>query len=299
MHCVFDAIALTGNWRDPRVVESIETLAAHLHAQQLQIRVADGYPGSGLPAGARLVPEEEIASASQLVIAVGGDGTMLGAARRAALAGAPLLGINRGRLGFLADVSPAEMLAAIDPILAGEYDSEKRMLLQAELHSADGRSTAGLALNDVVVKRFDSGRMFEFQTSVDGRYVNTHAGDGFIVSTPTGSTAYALSCGGPIVMPSLAAIVLAPICPHTLSDRPIVIPGNSQTEIRLAEDAGDVAGVTCDGELIGQLGAGDRLLVEAAENPVQLIHPVGYDYFAILRGKLHWGRGNRPSRTAG
>jgi NAD+ kinase len=293
----FEAIALTGNWRDPRVTESVELLTAHLQQGGYSIKVSSTYPGENLPESASLQPEDEIAEGADLVIAVGGDGTMLIAARRAAAAGVPLLGINRGRLGFLADVNPSTMLDAVEPILQGHYASEQRMLLTAEIISASGESIVGLALNDVVVKRADSGRMFEFQTHVDGRYVNTHAGDGFIVATPTGSTAYALSCGGPIVTPSLDALVLAPICPHTLSDRPIVIPGASHTEILLQEDDGDVAAVSCDGEVLGDLAAGDRLCVAAAEKKIELIHPTGYDYFEILRGKLHWGRGSRHQAT--
>ncbi len=291
----FEAVGLTGNWRDSRVAESIEALADYLQDRDCRIVVGKGYPGSKLPKTVHLVDEDELAAQAQLMIAVGGDGTMLFAARRAAAAAIPLLGINRGRLGFLADISPTDMLAVLEPILAGQYETENRNLLRAEIVSAGGQVTAGLALNDVVVKRLDSGRMFDFETWVNDRYVNTHAGDGFIVATPTGSTAYALSCGGPIVTPGLDAVVLAPICPHTLSDRPIVIPGNSRTEIRLREENGDVAAVSCDGEVIGQLGSGDSLHVAAADVQVQLIHPLGYDYYEILRGKLHWGRGNRAS----
>ncbi len=291
----FEAVGLTGNWLDPRVAESIEALADYLHRRGCQIAVGSGYPGNQLPNAVRLVGEDELAEQVKLMIAVGGDGTMLFAARRAAAAAVPLLGINRGRLGFLADISPTDMLTVLEPILSGEFETENRNLLRAEIISTSGEVTAGLALNDVVVKRLDSGRMFDFETWVNDRYVNTHAGDGFIVATPTGSTAYALSCGGPIVNPGLDAVVLAPICPHTLSDRPIVIPGSSRTEIRLREDNGDVAAVSCDGEVIGQLGNGDSLRVETANDRVQLIHPLGYDYYEILRGKLHWGRGNRAS----
>jgi NAD+ kinase len=171
------------------------------------------------------------------------------------------------------------------------------MLLNAQVLSADGSRKCGIALNDVVVKRQDTGRLLEFKSYVDDRYVNTHAGDGFIVATPTGSTAYALSCGGPIVAPGLDALVLAPICPHTLSDRPIVIPGTSITEIQLGDEDSDSAAVSCDGEVTGQIAAGERLRVAVAEQCIELIHPTGYDYFGILRSKLHWGRGNRNRTT--
>lgn len=293
----FKKISLTGNWRDPRVIESVESLAARLAELGCELSVGNGYPGEGLAASVARRDETTLAESADLVIAIGGDGTLLIAARRAAVSGVPVLGINRGRLGFLADVNPLTMLDAMEPILRGDYASEPRMLLTAEIIKESGDVTSGLALNDVVVKRADSGRMFEFETHVDDRYVNTHAGDGFIVATPTGSTAYALSCGGPIVTPSLNALVLAPICPHTLSDRPIVISGSSLTDIRLREDDGDVAAVTCDGEVIGELAAGDRLRVAAADRRVELIHPTGYDYYDILRGKLHWGRGSRRRAT--
>lgn len=299
MQSGFRSIGLTGNWRDPRAVEAAETMARHLADRGCSVLTEDDFPGTALPDGARRLPAGEIPSAAQLLIAVGGDGTMLRAARRAALANVPLLGINRGRLGFLADIGAADMLAALDHVLAGDCAADQRLLLNAELLPAAGAPVTGLALNDVVVKRLDSGRMFEFETFVDGRYVNTHGGDGFIVATPTGSTAYALSCGGPIVTPDLDAIVLAPICPHTLSDRPIVIPGHSRTEIRLVQQDGDAAAVCCDGEVIGELGAEDRLVVAASQQRLTLLHPPGHDFFEVLRGKLHWGRGRRARHDGG
>ena len=298
MSNAFQTVAITGNWRDPKAGESIATLTRHLLDRGCAVAVGGGYRGPELPAAARRPEDDALTDGANVVIAVGGDGTMLYAARIAVAADLPLLGINRGRLGFLADVSPADMLAAIDQVLAGEHEREQRRLLHAEILSESG-GAKGTALNDVVVKRLDSGRMFEFETLVDGVYVNTHGGDGFIVATPTGSTAYALSCGGPILTPQLDALVLAPICPHTLSDRPIVIPGNSRAEIRLREQDEDQAAVCCDGDVIGQIGAGDRLRVTASENFLELIHPPGYDFYEILRGKLHWGRSNRQSQRPG
>ncbi len=292
---LFTNIALTGNWRDPKAGESIAALSTHLLRQGCQVTVGGAYRGPELPAAVRRADDDSLMDGAELMIAVGGDGTMLYAARFAVAAAVPLLGINRGRLGFLADVSPADMLAAIDRVLAGNCEREQRRLLHAEIVS-ESATAAGTALNDVVVKRLDSGRMFEFETLVDDVYVNTHGGDGFIVATPTGSTAYALSCGGPILTPQLDALVLAPICPHTLSDRPIVIPGNSRAEIRLREKDDDAAAVCCDGDVIGQIGAGDRLLVTASEGFLELLHPPGYDFYEILRGKLHWGRSNRQSQ---
>jgi len=289
----FNSIALMGNYRAPGVLESIRSLAQHLSAQGVTVVISADAGVEEIPNTLITVASAKVMDDADLIIAVGGDGTMLHAARAAAVANVPLLGINRGRLGFLADVSPSENLESLDRILAGDYDREQRMLLQAQIVSNDGTTDCGSALNDVVIKRHQVGRMLDFQTSIDGRYVNTHGGDGFIVATPTGSTAYALSCGGPIVAPELDAIVLAPICPHTLSDRPIVIPATSVTEIQLDSTPTDVAEVSCDGEMKGYLKSGQRLRVIAAEHRVELIHPSGYDYYEILRNKLYWGRRKR------
>lgn len=279
-----------GNPADPRVLESLRGLAAHLVARGTRVLVADAVPRDAVPEAAARLADDEMARHADLVVAIGGDGSMLYAARRVAAAGVPLLGINRGRLGFLADVGPGEMLARVDEVLIGEYESERRLLLQAEI--LDGRRlvATGLALNDIVVNRHDPGRMLEIRTFIDGRYVNTHRGDGFIVATATGSTAYSLSCGGPIVAPVLDAVLLVPICPHTLSERPIIVPATVVTEIMLSEGHTARAGVICDGEVAGELLPGRSLRVRAAGERVELLHPRGYDYFKILREKLHWGR---------
>jgi NAD+ kinase len=212
----------------------------------------------------------------------------------AAAEAVPVLGINRGRLGFLADVGPDRMLESVDDALEGRCLPETRMLLEAQVQF-DGRQTSALALNDIVVAKRETGRMLDLRTWVDGTYVNTHGGDGFIVSTSTGSTAYALSCGGPIVHPSLAAIVLVPICPHTLSDRPIVVGADSIVEIELADRFEARAQVVCDGMVLSDLEPGERLRVCRATISATLLHPPDHDYYRILRSKLHWGRGGRTS----
>ncbi len=289
----FDTVALMGNLRDPRVNESVIAISTHLRAKGARVFVAEDADTPDLPTDVERVADEQLAARAKLIIAIGGDGSMLQAARRAAHAGIPLLGVNRGRLGFLADVSPSDHHEPLEQVLAGEYESEERMLLHAEIVAGGKTHDCGVALNDVVVKRQDTGRMLEYHSYVDGSFVNTHGGDGFIVATPTGSTAYALSCGGPIVAPLLDAIVLAPICPHTLSDRPIVIPGGSVTEVQVGDDPAERAEVSCDGEVAGVIEAGHTLRVAAASQRVQLIHPKGYDYYEILRSKLNWGRSNR------
>jgi NAD+ kinase len=263
----FSSVALVGRPADANVAESMTALAAHLASR-----------------GRKVVTD---AASAALVIAVGGDGTMLHAARLVAQRPVPLLGINRGRLGFLADVSPEDMLVCLDEILNGQYSQEHRTLLEA--HLSDGSTMP--ALNDVVLQKGEAGKLLDFETWIDGRYVNTHSGDGLIVATATGSTAYALSCGGPIVHPELNVLVLAPICPHTLSDRPVVVPGASKVEIRLAGRTGARGQVVCDGVQMGELQGGDRLLVQPSPNKVTLLHPGDYDYYRLLRSKLHWGRG--------
>ena len=289
----FETIALTGKYRDPRVGDSMLILARHLAAAGARVvldpAIRMEFPGIEVES----LPEAELAEAADLVIAVGGDGTMLYASRLVAGRDIPLLGINRGRLGFLADITPGEMLRRLDEVLAGDYDEDRRLMLEAVIDKDGEAPRRALALNDVVLQKRDTGRMLDFENWVDGIYVNTHGGDGIVIATPTGSTAYALSGGGPIIHPSLDAITLVPICPHTLSDRPIVIRADSRIEIRVLERPDTRAEVACDGVTLGELAAGARLRVRAAREQVLLIHPRGHDYFRLLRSKLHWGRGSQ------
>jgi len=291
----YSTVALAGRASDPRVGEAMLALAAHLLERGRHVLAADVVELDFGLLPVRRVAEGELARNSDLLVAVGGDGTMLHTARMAAAAGVPVLGINRGRLGFLADVGPDRMLESVDDALEGRCLPETRMLLEAQLQS-DGRQVSALALNDIVVAKRETGRMLDLRTWVDGTYVNTHGGDGFIVSTSTGSTAYALSCGGPIVHPSLDAIVLVPICPHTLSDRPIVVGADSIVEIELGDRFEARAQVVCDGMVLCDLEPGERLRVCRAEIGATLLHPPDHDYYRILRSKLHWGRGGRAAQ---
>jgi NAD+ kinase len=218
---------------------------------------------------------------------------MLRAARLAHNHDVPLLGVNRGRLGFLADITPGDMLQSVDMVLAGEYSREARLLLEATLVRNGRVEQRAIALNDVVLQRRESGRMIDFETRIASRLVNSHSGDGLIVATPTGSTAYALSCGGPIIEPALDAIVLVPICPHTLSDRPIVVPAGHEVEVAVLQRADTRAEITADGHTMGDLAPEDRLLIRQADKKIMLVHPPGYDFYEILRSKLHWGRDSR------
>ena len=291
-------VALAGRAVDPRVGEAMRTLAHHLLGKGHAVRVIADEALALDGAGVQTVSEAELAPGADLIVAVGGDGAMLHAARMAAMADVPVLGVNRGRLGFLADVGPEQMLQSLDDALAGRCQAERRMLLAAQILT-DGRPIDALALNDVVVAKRETGRMVDVRTWVNGAYVNTHVGDGFIIATPTGSTAYALSCGGPIVHPSLDAIVLVPVCPHTLSDRPIVVPAGSVVEIELADRFESRAQVVCDGIVLCDLDPGERLRIERAKVSATLLHPPGHDYYRILRSKLHWGRGTREGQPPG
>jgi NAD+ kinase len=286
------ACALIGRFSDARVAESALTLLPHLKKRGVRALLPDSDP---LDAPADLVirvPEDQIAERVDLVIAIGGDGTLLYAARLVAHRDVPLIGINRGRLGFLTDVLPQDMLASVDAALEGRCERDQRALLEARLCGSDGSVAHALALNDVVLQKWQTGRMLDFETWIDGAYVNTHGGDGLVVASSTGSTAYALSCGGPIVAPHLDALVVAPICPHTLSDRPIVVSGRSVITVKLIDRPDTRAQITCDGVPLGELLPGDRLEVHPTERRITLLHPDRFEYYRLLRSKLHWGRGS-------
>jgi NAD+ kinase len=281
--------ALVGRFSDARVAESVGSLLPHLAAASVTVLVSEDAQLTS--SSVTRVPEAQFGPRADLVIAVGGDGTLLYAARLVARHGVPLLGVNRGRVGFLTDVMPQDMLASVDLALKGALEADERPLLEAHLRQPDGEVAHALALNDVVMQKHDTGRTLDFETRINGQFVNSHDGDGIIVATGTGSTAYALSCGGPIVDPHLPALIIAPICPHALSDRPIVISSQAVIEIALAARSDTQAHVICDGAMLGDFTAGARLEVRTARERVTLLHPPGHEYFGLLRSKLHWGRG--------
>lgn len=282
--------ALVTRFADARVAESALLLAEHLRARGFAVLGLEEEAErlSGVPAS--FVAESTLAREADLVIAIGGDGTLLHAAGLVAGRGTPLLGVNRGRLGFLTDVMPEDMIGSVDAALAGECQRDERPLLSAEIVSASGTRVSGLALNDIVLQTSKSGHLIDYETWINDRFVNSHGGDGLVVATATGSTAYALSCGGPIVEPSLDVVVVAPICPHTLSDRPIIVSARSIIEVKLIDRPDSIAEVVCDGRPLGRLHFGDTLSIQAASPRITLLHPSGYDYFRLLRSKLNWGR---------
>jgi NAD+ kinase len=290
MDTQFKNIAIIGRHEDSRVAEPMRTLTEFLHGIGIRVLAADTLQ---LELPVARMDEAQLCVQADLVIAIGGDGTMLYAGRLARESDTPVLGINRGRLGFLADVTPDEMITSVQQVLAGDYTRDSRLLLEARLTKKSGKVLTEFALNDVVLKRRETGRMVDFSTYVDGEFVNTHSGDGMIVATPTGSTAYALSCGGPIIAPQLNAVVVVPVCPHTLTDRPIVIPADQSIEVVLLERDETRAAVSIDGIKLGDIRPGDKLHISAAGKRLTLIHPPGYDFYGILRSKLFWGRDSR------
>ncbi len=236
------------------------------------------------------LPAEQLVEQCDLLITVGGDGTLLGAARLLERLQVPLLGINLGRLGFLADISPKQIGLSLDRIFAGDFEEERRFMLNTEILGNDSVKANSLALNDAVIHKWNTARMIEFETYVNGRFVDTQRSDGLIISTPTGSTAYALSGGGPLMEPDLDALLLVPICPHTLSNRPIVVGGDSCIELVISQNT-DPANVrvSCDGQDQLIIEAGERIRITRHPNLIRLIHPRGHDHFDILRAKLGWG----------
>jgi len=228
-----------------------------------------------------------------LIISVGGDGTMLKSTKLAYEFEIPITGINRGRLGFLTDINPNQALSVIKDIISGQFDIENRMLIEVFVRDSNSLNSIGYAFNDIVINRKETGRMINIETSINKKPINTHEGDGFIISTPTGSTAYSLSCGGPIMKPDVEAFLLVPIAPHTLNDRPMVLPSSSEIILRLNENQTDMVGIDIDGDTMSELKPGQELLIKKAEKTVSLLHPENYDYFDNLKSKLLWGVDNR------
>jgi NAD+ kinase len=232
--------------------------------------------------------EPEAASTADLVVVVGGDGTLLAAARLVGDRQIPILAINHGGLGFLTEVTLEEMYPAIEGVLAGHFITERRMMMNVEVTCTNKRTAAYRALNDVVINKGTISRMIEMETCVDGQCVSRLKADGLIVATPTGSTAYNLSAGGPIVFPTMNAMIMTPICSHTLTNRPIVLPPEVKVEIVLAAAHEDVS-ATVDGQVGTKLEIGDKVTVEKSNIAVKLVAPTDKNYFDVLRGKLKWG----------
>ncbi len=234
------------------------------------------------------VPRDELAAHAELGISLGGDGTLLLAARLFASASVPILGINLGRLGFLTDVDSEHMLETVEQVLAGDYVVERRMMLRSEVWRDGEVVDRSVALNDVVVNKGALAQVIHLETRVGGSFVSSYRADGLIVSTPTGSTAYGLAAGGPIVEPSTDVILVAPICPHILTNRPLIISAASEVDCILKEARGEVF-LTIDGQEGVALEPGDRVRVARSPHAARLVHAASRDFFEILRTKMGWG----------
>ena len=287
---MFDTVGIIAKQGDTRVSHTLSCLVDTLIGRPVQVLLDIDSSVVLAREDIETVTRDELGRRCQLAIVVAGDGTFLGAARSLVGYDISLLGINLGRLGFLTDLMPSGMTEVLSDILSGKYVEDRRLLLRAEL-IRDGKTVfSATALNDIVLHKWNIARLIEFETHIDGRLLNSQRSDGLIVATPTGSTAYALSGGGPILHPDLNVIVLVPICPHTLSSRPIVIDGASRIDITVCKSLATGAQVTSDGQDGFEVRAGDRLKIERHARTVRLIHPAAHDHYATLRAKLHWGR---------
>jgi NAD+ kinase len=297
MKSIFRQVALIGKYHvalAPALAASMRTaleeIAQFLTSQGCEVLVErdtaavcglGGYPTADVGG---------IGKQCDLGLVVGGDGTMLGIGRQLASYGVPLIGINQGRLGFITDIPLDQFRTVLPPMLAGEYEEDRRTLMHAKV-TRDGHTVFdALAMNDVVVNRGATSGMVELKVEIDGHFVANQRADGLIVASPTGSTAYALSAGGPLLHPSIPGWVLVPIAPHTLSNRPIVLPDAVEIAIELV--SGRDASANFDMQSLASLLHGDRITVRRSEHSVRFLHPRGWTYFDTLRKKLHWNEGN-------
>ncbi len=285
----FQRIGLVTRLHLDQVADTLNHLVRFLSAAGWQ-PVVEGRTAALLAPGDYEVAESAVMAKSvDLVIVVGGDGSMLSAAREMVDFDVPLLGVNRGRLGFLTDILPEEVETRVTRVLSGEYVVSDRFLLDVIVMRRGETLDQGLALNDVVLHPGKSVRMMEFELNIDSQFVYSQRSDGLIVSTPTGSTAYALSAGGPILHPHMDALVLVPMNPHTLTSRPIAVPGSSLVEIRVGERNELHPLVTCDGQRDLMIEPGDVIRIRKKPKLLRLIHPVDHNFYSICRSKLGWG----------
>jgi len=288
MQATFKKIGLAGRSRQRGLMDVLRILLELLEARGLEVVLEDNL-GDVLPNHKqRLATLDEIGQEADLVIVVGGDGSLLSAARTLAKYETAVLGVNRGRLGFLTDIMPDEIVRKISDVLDGHFERESRFLLDAEVRRDDKVVGRGDALNDVVVNSGTSAQMIEFELYIDDTFVYRQRADGLIVSTPTGSTAYSLSGGGPIMHPTLDAIVLVPMFPHALSSRPIVVDGDSEIRLDILARNRIHPPVTCDGQANMKARPGDSVHICKNPHRLTLLHPLGHSFYASCRDKLRW-----------
>ncbi|NOQ82321.1 MAG: NAD(+) kinase [Methylophaga sp.] len=286
MNTLFKRIGLFIRKDDPIMENAVVQVTEFLLSQSLTIFVNE--PLSFLP-DLDVISINDFPQHCDLTIAIGGDGTLLSVSRALSDSGLPIVGINIGRLGFLADITLAKLEQQLSEVLTGHYREDSRFLMHASIINGSEQAV-GKAMNDVVVHAHQSLHMIEFETYINGRFLNSQRADGLVIATPTGSTAYAMSAGGPILDVDLDALVLASVCPHTLSNRPLVVAANSVIDIVLSENNTTSAMVTCDGRPGYILQPGDTIRVERHPSNITLLHLENHDHYSILRAKLEWGR---------
>ncbi|SDO60882.1 NAD+ kinase [Halomonas shengliensis] len=284
----FRNIGLIGRLGSAKVVETLKRLLRFLETRGLHVIIEDRTATVLLDHGHPEASRRMLGELCDLVIVVGGDGSLLGAARTLCHSGTLVLGVNRGRLGFLTDISPDELEARVGEVLDGHYEVEERFLLDAELYRDDTPMGGGDALNEVVLHPGKAVRMIEFELFLDGQFVYSQRSDGLIVATPTGSTAYSLSGGGPIMHPRLDVLTLVPMFPHTLSSRPIVVDAASEIRIHIGETNQTYPHISCDGQTRAVAKPDDVLVIRRKPQTVHLVHPVGHNFYEVLRSKLGW-----------
>ena len=287
---MFERIGIISNLKSRAARLALLELIACLKAEKRRIIVDQGAAELLDGAGHAVCAPGELGRNCDLVIAVGGDGTMLMASHLLCDFNVPLLGVNLGRVDFLADIPADAIKRDMAAILAGQYVEDRRFLLSARVLRGEQCVFEGYAFNDVIIQKWNIARLIELETYIDGAFVHRHRSDGMIIATPTGSTAYALSGGGPVVHPAVDALLLAPICPHSLTNRPLLVNGASQIEVISATRKAGHARLTLDGESRLELAPGDRVRVKKKDKKIRLIHPPEHDQFHILREKLHWSK---------
>lgn len=286
----FKTIGLIGKkYANADLSNHLKSVASFLKDKEYDVIVDDNTAAACNTHDIPAMSRQEMGERCDLVIALGGDGTLLSAARSLAKYGVPMAGINLGTLGFLTDIPATQINEKLTDILNGHYVEEERLLLHVVIRRDGEDINESIAFNDVVVHKWEEARMLEFDTTIDGGYVNKQRSDGLIIATPTGSTAYALSGGGPIVHPTLNAFLLVPICPHTLSQRPLVVHGDSNIAVTVSTSGHARAQVTCDGQINLGVIAGDSIHIKKLDKKITILHPEDYNYYEILRAKLHWG----------
>lgn len=286
---MFNKIALITNNDATEIVDTLQTVTDFLLSRDIELILDENCAELLSNSDLRQVNSEQLSQECDFAIAIGGDGTMLRAAHLLAEHDVPLLGINRGRLGFLTDIPADSVETHLGEILDGHYVEDVRFQLHCQVKRDGQNIMERNAFNDVIIQKWNIARLIELETYVNQTLVHSQRADGMIVATPTGSTAYALSGGGPILHPAVDALVLVPICPHTLSNRPIVIDGNNIVEIVVGTPEIDHARLSCDGEISCELTTGDRVQIRKKDKRVRLIHPANHNHFNTLRGKLNWG----------